>query len=114
MDLSFCIPQFISITAVIISYVDMRRQVKHEREFSEALAKHVQTLWKLKKQELLQPKNSNGSNIRILQRLLDGYGNGLRNMNMMSRSSNTYSVFPSFKIALILMTNPFLARYNMQ
>jgi len=57
MDLSFWIPQFISITAVIISYVDMRRRVKNEREFSEALAKYVQILWNLKEEELRQQKD---------------------------------------------------------
>lgn len=43
-DLPFIFTLGVSIVAVILSYIDMRRRLKQEREFSQSMANLVNTL----------------------------------------------------------------------
>ena len=43
-DLPFALGLSISIIAVVISYIDMRRRLKQEREFSQLMANLINTL----------------------------------------------------------------------
>jgi len=42
--LPFALSLSVSIVAVVITYVDMRRRLKHEREFSKSMANLINTL----------------------------------------------------------------------
>lgn len=43
-DLSFILTISVSIIAVAITYIDMRRRLKQEREFSQSMANLINTL----------------------------------------------------------------------
>ena len=43
-DLPFALTIAVSIIAVILTYIDMRRRLKQEREFSQSMAKLIDTL----------------------------------------------------------------------
>lgn len=43
-DLPFVLTLGVSIIAVVISYIDMRRRLKQEREFSQSMANLINTL----------------------------------------------------------------------
>jgi len=43
-DITFLLTFGVSFVAVIISYVDMRRRLKQEREFSQSMANLINTL----------------------------------------------------------------------
>lgn len=44
LDLPFVLTLSVSIIAVIVSYIDMRRRLKREREFSQSMANLINTL----------------------------------------------------------------------
>jgi len=60
-DLPFVVTISVSIIAVVITYVDMRRRLKQEREFSQSMANLINTL----KEELQLFRKQSSANMDL-------------------------------------------------
>jgi hypothetical protein len=73
VDFTFWIPQLIALTAVVLTYVDMRRRQKQDREFAEAQAELIDTFreeLELFRKQLNQGGRPNLSNDELEQQKL--------------------------------------------
>jgi pilus assembly protein TadC len=68
LDLPFAITISVSIIAVILTYIDMRRRLRQEREFSQSMAKLINTL--REELELFRKQSNTSEDLRRQELLL--------------------------------------------
>ena len=70
-DLAFALSLSVSIIAIVLTYIDMRRRIKAERDFNKSMAKLVNTL--REELELFRKQSKTGEDIER-QKLLARQG----------------------------------------